>query len=47
MVQDINASQVICLDTISDIGSYPKKVPRVKKIDIYESKKFKNVRFLR
>eukprot|EP01041_Mallomonas_annulata_P006182 gene6181-12518_t len=42
VIQDINASPKICLDTICDIASYPKKVPRVKKLEIYEQKKLAN-----
>ena len=43
VIQDIAAPPKICLDTITDIGSYTKKVPRVKKVEIYEQSKLANV----
>jgi len=39
VIQDINATQAICLDKIMDLKMYPKMVPHVKKVDIYEKKK--------
>ena len=41
-VQDVNAPIYLILDTISDLTSYPKYVPSVKKVDIYDSKTFYN-----
>lgn len=43
VVQDINASTAICMDKIRDLANYPKVVPHLKKVDIYESAKFINV----
>lgn len=42
VIQDIEAPPSICMDMISDIASYPKRVPRVKKVEVYEQKKFGN-----
>lgn len=42
VIQDINANEKICMKTITDITEYPKKVPRVKKVVIYEQKKYPN-----
>ena len=44
VVQDINASTTICMQKIRDLESYPKVVPNLKKVQIYETKKFSNVR---
>lgn len=42
VIQDIHANEEICMKTITDIAEYPKKVPRVKKVVIYEQTKFPN-----
>jgi len=42
VIQDINATQSICMSKIRDLPMYPKVVPHVKSVDIYESKKFIN-----
>ncbi len=41
-VQDVNAPVYLILDTISDLTTYPKYVPSVKKVDIYDSKTYIN-----
>lgn len=42
VVQDINASIPICMEKIRDLKAYPKMVPHVKTVDIYEGETFKN-----
>ena len=42
VIQDINATQSICMSKIRDLPMYPKVVPHVKSVNIYESKKFIN-----
>lgn len=42
VIQDINAPPHICLSKISDLPNYPKYMPTVKSIDIYENVKFDN-----
>jgi len=42
VIQDVNASQLICMDKIRDLASYHKMVPKVKKVTIYDSVKFVN-----
>lgn len=44
VIQDINASTAICMSKIRDLGMYHKMVPHIKKVEIYESVKFNNVR---
>lgn len=44
VLQDIHASQAICMSKIRDLPLYPKMVPHCKKVDIYETTKFLNVR---
>ena len=44
VIQDVNASTTICMSRIRDLPMYPKMVPHVKKVGIYESTKFNNVR---
>lgn len=46
VIQDVNASTAICMSRIRDLGMYSKMVPHVKKVDIYESVKFANVRIM-
>lgn len=46
VIQDVNASTSICMSRIRDLGMYSKMVPHVKKVDIYESVKFANVRIM-
>lgn len=46
VIQDINASATICMERIRDLEKYTKVVPHVKKVDIYENKKFSNVSLL-
>lgn len=43
VIQDINAPEQVCLGKISDLKNYPKVVPHVKAVDIYEQNKFANV----
>ena len=43
VIQDVNASTSICMGRIRDLPMYPKMVPHVKKVGIYESEKFNNV----
>lgn len=43
VIQDVNASTSICMSRIRDLPMYPKMVPHVKKVGIYESTKFNNV----
>jgi hypothetical protein len=43
VIQDVNASTSICMSRIRDLPMYPKMVPHVKKVGIYESSKFNNV----
>mmetsp|Transcript_34152 Transcript_34152/g.34808 ORF Transcript_34152/g.34808 Transcript_34152/m.34808 type:complete len:315 (+) Transcript_34152:60-1004(+) len=42
VLQDIEAPGSICLDKISDLKNYPKMVPHVKKVEIYEEETFAN-----
>jgi len=43
-VQDINACPSICMELIADVVKYPGRVPRIEKVEIYDQKKFMNVR---
>lgn len=43
VIQDVNASNAICMGRIRDLSMYSKMVPHVKKVDIYESVTFANV----
>lgn len=43
VIQDINATQPICMEKIRDLAAYPKMVPNVKKVDVYSIQKFHNV----
>lgn len=45
VVQDINATNVICMNLISNIKNYPKMVPHIKSVDIYEKEQLANVGF--
>lgn len=42
VIQDVNATTTICMGKIRDLPNYPKMVPHVKKVDIYENVKFFN-----
>ena len=42
VIQDVDSSPAICMDKIRDLPKYPKMVPHVKSIEIYETKKFMN-----
>lgn len=42
VIQDVDSPPDICMDKIRDLPKYPKMVPHVKSIDIYENKKFLN-----
>ena len=42
VIQDVNSPPSICMDKIRDLPRYPKMVPHVKSMDIYENKKFLN-----
>jgi len=39
VIQDVNSPPSICMDKIRDLPKYPKMVPHVKSIEIYETKK--------
>jgi hypothetical protein len=39
VIQDVNSPPNICMDKIRDLPKYPKMVPHVKSIEIYETKK--------
>jgi hypothetical protein len=41
-LQDIAAPPHICMDRISDLKNYPKMVPKVRKVEIYQDEKFEN-----
>jgi hypothetical protein len=41
-LQDIAAPPHICMDRISDLVNYPKMVPKVRKVEIYQDEKFDN-----
>ncbi len=43
VIQDVNASVPICMDRVRDLTNYPKMVPHVKKVEIYDNIKFSNV----
>jgi ribosome-associated toxin RatA of RatAB toxin-antitoxin module len=43
VIQDINASQTICMSKIKDVSNYPQIVPNVKSVEIYESYTHRNV----
>lgn len=43
VIQDINATQSICMSKIRDLSMYTKMVPHVKKVEIYENLKLANV----
>jgi hypothetical protein len=43
VIQDIDASPVICMDKILDLKSYPKVVPHLKSVDIYDQHVHPNV----
>ena len=45
-MQDVHASPEICMSKIRDLPNYPKMVKNVKKVDIYSTNKFMNVRTL-
>lgn len=42
VIQDVNASESVCMERILDLASYPKMVPNVKSVQVYESQKFTN-----
>eukprot|EP01032_Pedospumella_encystans_P028610 gene28610-32312_t len=41
-LQDIAAPPHICMDRIADLKNYPKMVPKVRKVDVYEEETFVN-----
>jgi membrane protein involved in colicin uptake len=43
VIQDVNATSAVCMSKIRDLARYPKMVPKVKSVEIYENKKFANV----
>jgi len=43
VIQDIDATPDICMDKIRDLKLYPKVVPHLKSVDIYENLQFPNV----
>ena len=43
VIQDVNATEPVCMDRIRDLPNYSKMVPHVKKVDIYHNEKFFNV----
>jgi hypothetical protein len=43
VIQDVNASTLICMSRIRDLTAYPKMVPHVNKVEIYENIKHLNV----
>ena len=43
VIQDINSSTIICMNKIKDLKNYPKMVPNVKNVKIYEQYQFPNV----
>jgi len=43
VIQDINASELICMNKILDFQNYPRMVPHLKSLDVYETIKFNNV----
>eukprot|EP00981_Chlorochromonas_danica_P008839 scaffold2312_cov165-Ochromonas_danica.AAC.79 len=45
VIQDINATQSICMSKIRDLSMYTKMVPHVKKVEIYEDYKLANVSY--
>lgn len=42
VIQDVNASQPICMDRIRDLPNYKNMVPHVKKVEVYSNNKFFN-----
>jgi hypothetical protein len=44
MIQDVNATTPVCMNTIRDLNLYPSRVPYVKSVSIYDSMQFPNVR---
>jgi hypothetical protein len=42
VIQDINASESTCMGRILDLAAYPRMVPNVKSVQIYETQKFNN-----
>jgi ribosome-associated toxin RatA of RatAB toxin-antitoxin module len=42
VIQDINASTLICMERIRDLDKYPKVVPHVSRVTVYENKQFPN-----
>ena len=42
VIQDINATTTICMNKIRDLSIYPKVVPNVKKVQVYESLTHRN-----
>ena len=42
VIQDVKAVREVCLERIADLSRYPKVVPRVKNVEIYEQHTFPN-----
>jgi hypothetical protein len=43
VVQDINATNSICMGRIRDLKNYHKMVPHVKSVEVYEQEQLANV----
>lgn len=43
VIQDVSASNDICMGKICDLTNYPNMVPHVKKVSIYEEEAMKDV----
>ena len=43
VVQDINATNTICMDKICDLPNYNKMVPHVRSVELYDQEKLANV----
>lgn len=43
VVQDINATNSVCMDRITDLANYHKMVPHVKSVEVYEKERLTDV----
>jgi hypothetical protein len=43
VVQDINATNTICMDKICDLPNYNKMVPHVRSVELYDQERYANV----
>lgn len=42
VIQDVQATPLVCMDRIRDFNNYHKMVPKVKRVEIYEEEKYEN-----